>query len=157
MLIYIGADHRGFKLKEYLKSILKNEGYEVVDVKPELEEGDDYPDVASNLAYQVSLNNTNAKGILLCGSGAGVSIVANKFPHVRAALALNADQIYDAKSDEDINVLSISSDFTEPEVAKKILTTWLKTPFSEEERHKRRLKKISDLEGTMIRLPELEK
>lgn len=157
MLIYIAADHNGFKLKEYLKNVLKQEGYEAVDVGNEIyDENDDYPDIAKDLAYQVSLNHENARGIILCGSGAGVSIVVNKFPRIRGVLGASADQVYDSRTDDDTNVLALAADFIEAEEAKKIVLTWLATPFSGEERHKRRLKKIDDLELAMIHLPERE-
>lgn len=148
MLIYLAADHRGFRLKESLKQYLKNSGYEVIDVgNTQLVEGDDYPDFAALAARKVSLDPENAKAILVCGSGVGMDIVANKFQHVRSTLALNSDQAMASRNDDDTNVLCFASDYIEEEDAKRILGAWLPTKFSGEERHQRRLRKIEDIEN----------
>lgn len=148
MLIYIGADHRGFQLKESLKNYLKQSGYEVVDVGAETyNERDDYPDFAALAARKVSLDPVNSRAILICGSGAGVDIVANKFPHVRSVLALNAEQVLASKNDDDTNVLSFAADHIEEEDARRIVAGWLSAQFSVEERFLRRLRKIEDLEN----------
>ncbi|MEK7464709.1 MAG: RpiB/LacA/LacB family sugar-phosphate isomerase [Patescibacteria group bacterium] len=147
MIIYIGADHRGFELKEYLKNILKIKGYEVADagaVSPN--ENDDFNEFAEKVAKKVSEDYEHAKGILICGSGVGMDIIANKFPKVRSALVFNADQAYDSRNDDDVNVLSLAADHIKPEDAKNIVITWLGTPFSGEERFKRRLERIVKLE-----------
>lgn len=147
MLIYIGADHRGFKLKESLKNYLKSSGYEVVDVGNEqLVPGDDYPDFAALVARKVSLNPENSRGILICGSGVGVDVVANKFKNIRSALALNADQVLSSRNDDNTNVLCFAADYISEEDVKKMTATWLNSPFSGEERFLRRLKKIADIE-----------
>lgn len=147
MLIYIGADHRGFNLKETLKKSLKEQGYEVVDVGNEIyDENDDYPDFAKLVAREVSEDPTGRRGILICGSGAGVDIMANKFKGVRSVLAISSDQVYASRHDDDTNVLSLAADFIDGETAKKIVETWLATPFSTEENYKRRLDKISEVE-----------
>lgn len=151
MLIYIGADHRGFKLKEALKSFLKDHGYEVVDVGNKIyDENDDYPDFAKPLAKAVSQDFLTRRGVLVCGSGVGMDIVANKFFGVRSALVCNADQAFMSRAHNDANVLSLASDFISEEDAKKILTVWLKTKFSGEEKHRRRLQKIADLENELM-------
>ena len=94
MIIYIGADHRGFKLKETLKQFLQREGYTVNDMgNTEYLEGDDYPDFAKLVAQKVSANPADSRGIVICASGVGVDIVANKFPNVRSALGFNPDFI----------------------------------------------------------------
>jgi len=132
MLIYIGADHRGFQLKESLKKYLKDSGYEAVDVgNDKYVATDDYPDFAA----------------LVGGSGVGVDIAANKFKNVRSALAFNAEQAAMSRSDDNANVLSLAADYLSEDDAKKILSVWLATPFSGEERHRRRLRKIEDLES----------
>ncbi|OGM91120.1 hypothetical protein A2999_01110 [Candidatus Wolfebacteria bacterium RIFCSPLOWO2_01_FULL_38_11] len=147
MLIYIGADHRGFKLKESLEKYLKNQGYEIIDAgNGNLDKGDDYPDFAKLVARAISQDPINRRGILICGSGAGVDIVANKFDGVRSALATNVEQAKMSRSDDDTNILSLAAEFTNEESAKEILNVWLKTPFSGEEKHKRRLEKISEIE-----------
>ena len=148
MLIYIGADHRGFQLKESLKNFLESQEYEVVDVgNDKFDEDDDYPDFAVLVAKQVSQDAINRRGILICGSGAGVDITANKFNGIRSVLAINAKQAQKSRSDDDTNVLSLAADFISEEEAVKILDLWLKTPFSGEEKHKRRIAKINEIEN----------
>ena len=147
MLIYIGADHRGFKLKESLKNYLKQSGYEVVDVGAEnYNERDDYPDFAALAARKVSLDPENSRGILICGSGVGVDVTANKFKNVRSVLALNPDQVLSSKNDDNTNVLSFAADYVSEADAQKMVAPWINAPFSGEERPDRRLKKIEDLE-----------
>jgi len=147
MIIYIGADHRGFKLKETLKNFLHGEGYEVADLgAASFEQGDDYPDFAAAVGKKVSAEPERDRGILVCGSGVGMDVVANKFPGVRSAVAISADQIYAARHDDDVNVLCLAADFISDEDAQKIVEVFMATPFSGEERHKRRLEKISRIE-----------
>ncbi len=148
MLIYIGADHKGFRLKEILKKFLKEQGYEIVDVGNEkYDENDDYPDFAKLVARAVGQDPWNRRGILICGSGVGVNVVANKFKGVRSALVSNSDQAYLSRHDDDANILSLAAEFSDEETAKQILKTWLTTPFSDEEQHKRRIDKIREIEN----------
>lgn len=148
MLIYIGADHRGFRLKESLKQYLKSTGYEIVDVGNEnLVEGDDYPDFAAIAARKVSLDPVNSRAILICGSGVGMDIVANKFQNVRSVLAFSPDQAASSRSDDNTNALCFAADYIEEDEAQKITTAWISTEFSGDERHKRRLRKIEDIEN----------
>lgn len=147
MLIYIGADHQGFQLKEILKKFLKERGYEVIDVgNDKYDENDDYSDFAVSVAKQVAQDTSIRRGILICGSGAGVDIAANKFNNIRSVLAANPDQAYLSRKDDDTNVLSLAAEFTDEEIAKKIASVWLSTPFSGEEKYKRRLEKINKIE-----------
>ena len=149
MIIYIGADHRGFKLKETLKNFLQNAGYTVNDMgNTEYLEGDDYPDFAKLVAQKVSANPADSRGIVICASGVGVDIVANKFPNIRSALGFSPDQVVEARSDDDVNVLALASDFLEEEEAKKIVSVWLQTPFDGDERDKRRIEKIRQIDYT---------
>lgn len=148
MTIYIGADHRGFKLKESLKTFLEKRGYDVADLgAKKYDKNDDYPDFAAKVAQAVSGDPEKRQGIVICGSGEGVEIVANKFKHVRAALVANTKQAFASRNDDDANVLALAADFLSETRAKKIVEIWLNTPFSREERHKRRIQKISDLEN----------
>ncbi len=148
MTIYIGADHRGFALKEHLKTTLKAKGYQLVDVgNDHYDEADDYPDFAAKAARQVSEEYETARGILICGSGVGVDDVANKFPKVRSALAATPDQAFDSRNDDNTNVLSLAANYLTPEAAEKIVATWLTTPFAGDERYRRRLKEIEDIEN----------
>ena len=147
MLIYIGADHRGYNLKEKIKQFLSKKGYTVVDEgNDHYDESDDYPDFASRVAVAVVEDPDNRRGILICGSGIGTNIVANKIQGIRAAKVDNSDQAFLSRKDTDCNVLSLGADFLEEEEAKKILSVWLMTPFSGEERHKRRIRKIGEIE-----------
>jgi ribose 5-phosphate isomerase B len=148
MIIYIGADHRGFQLKEKLTAFLKEKGYPVFDVgASSYDPTDDYPDFAEGVARKVGEMLGDSAGILICGSGAGVCVTANKFKNIRAAMALSAGQVKAARSDDHTNVLCLASDFTSEEEAQRMIAVWLETSFSEEARHLRRIKKISQLEG----------
>lgn len=145
MVVYIGADHRGFNHKEAIKKYLAGLGYAVSDMGNEkYDEHDDYPDFAEKVAKKVSIEG--GVGVLICGSGAGVDIVANKFPGVRSALVSNSEQAIDAKTDDDVNVLSLAADYTSVEDSKRIISLWIGAKFSGEERFKRRLKKITEIE-----------
>lgn len=147
MLIYIGADHQGFQLKDALKKFLKERGYEIIDVgNDKYDENDDYPDFAVLVARQVAQDVFTRRGVLICGSGAGVDITANKFKDIRSVLAASPDQAYLSRKDDDTNVLSLAAEFTNEEAAKKILSVWLSTPFSGGERYKRRIEKIRNIE-----------
>lgn len=152
MIIYIGADHRGYRIKEAIKNFLKDRGYQVFDVgNSRYDEEDDYPDFAMTLARKVSRDYENSKGILVCGSGAGMEIVANKFRKVRAASIMNSDQAFDVRNDDDTNVLIVPADYLTTDTVRKILITWLETPFSGEERFRRRIEKIYRIEERFIR------
>lgn len=145
MVIYIGADHRGFEHKEAIKKYLAGLGYTVSDMGNEkYDELDDYPDFAEKVAEKVS--SLGGVGILICGSGAGMDVVANKFPGVRSALVSNSEQAIDVKTDDDANVLSLAADHTSIEDSKKIISLWMGAKFSGEEKYMRRLKKITEIE-----------
>jgi ribose 5-phosphate isomerase B len=152
MIIYLGADHNGFKLKEVLKDSLMAAGYTVADLGNKIkDENDDYVDFAIEVAKKVSLEFETARGILICGSGVGVDVVANKFKNVRCGLIMTPDQAFDARNDDDINILALPANYLDEESAKKILVTWLKTPFSTNPKYKRRLDKITYLEIKLLR------
>ena len=146
-MIYLGADHRGYNLKEALKIYLKELGYDFDDLGAlEIKFDDDYSDYAIFVAQKVSQNPKENIGILICGSGVGVDIVANKFKGVRSAFLFDTQQARMSRNDDDTNVLSLSADFTDENLAKEILKIWLETPFSRLERHVRRLTKIKEIE-----------
>jgi ribose 5-phosphate isomerase B len=107
---------------------------------------DDYPDYAKAVAEAVSLNPNEHRGILICGSGAGVCIAANKIKGIRAALAANPKMAKAMRNDDDSNILCLASDFTAETEAIKIAEAFLNTPFGAEERYIRRIKKIEELE-----------
>src|SRR5512135_3172934 len=129
MVIYIGADHRGFQLKDSLKKFLMDSAYEVEDATPNFSDGDDYPDVAKAVAQKVAKNLDNSVGLLICGSGAGVDIVANKFKHIRSVLGISTDQVFDARHDDNANILSLAADFTSYESAKNMIKIFLGTKY----------------------------
>jgi ribose 5-phosphate isomerase B len=147
MVIYIGADHGGFALKEKLKAVLKNDGYDPDDLgAAAYQDGDDYPDFAAPVAEKVSIAPETSRGILICRSGFGMDITANKFPGVRAALPLSPDHIYQGRHDDDVNVLCIAADFVDEATALNMMKVFLSTPFAPDERYTRRIKKIADVE-----------
>lgn len=155
MIIYLGADHQGFQLKEAIKSFLKDKGYQIEDVgAPRYDEQDDYPVFAAEVGERVSDDYENGRGILVCGSGVGMSVVANKFKHVRAGLVATPDQAFDSRNDDDANVLVLAANYTTSDAARKILVTWLETPFSREERYQRRIAEIDRVEEKMLRSSE---
>lgn len=144
-MIYLAADHRGFQLKEKIKQWLTEWGYDYEDMGAfKLDPTDDYPVYTKKVAE--SIVELDDRGILVCGSGVGVDEVANKFDGIRSGLAINEEQIYAARNDDNINVLALASDFTPEEEAKEIIKTFLDTEFSDEERFNRRLKEVSEVE-----------
>jgi ribose 5-phosphate isomerase B len=139
--IYVGADHAGFRLKQQLVAELKRLGYEPVDVGPAaLDPSDDFPDYARPVAEAVSTGAAQ-RGILTCGTGLGMSYVANRFPRVRAAVAWSPEVAELARRHNDANVLVLPARFVSEEDAMEILHRWLETPF-EGGRHARRVAKI---------------
>ena len=148
MNIYIGADHRGFELKGRLEAQLKDEGYTVIDVGDEkLIKEDDYTDFARAVAENVAQDPAQRRGIVICGSGFGADIAANKVKGIRSALAMSPDHIYQGRHDDDVNVLAIAADFVDAGVVGNMLKVFLTTPFAKEERYARRLGKIADIEN----------
>ena len=142
MKIAIGSDHGGFSLKTRLAEILLDKGILVEDLGCESTDSVDYPDYAAAVAEEVS-NATVDQGIVCCTTGIGMSITANKFPRVRAALCLNAEMASLARQHNNANVLCLSGHFTSEEEAAAILEAWLGAQF-EGGRHERRVKKIKD-------------
>ena len=145
-IIYIAADHAGFDTKTKLKEVLEKKGYEIEDLSPTYKEGDDYPDYAFEVGEKVT-KNENSKGILICGTGAGMAIAANKVKGIRAAEAYDEYSAKMAMSDNDSNIITLAARDLSFEKIKKIVNIWLKTPFSNEERHDRRIRKIMHYEN----------
>lgn len=146
MKVYLGADHRGFELKNALIARLENENYETVDMGDlRFDKDDDYVDFAKRVAEAVA-DDDQAKGILMCGSGAGVDMVANKVDGVRSALVTDVARAVQARQHEDANVLSLPADMLNDQQAWQIVEAFLNTPFSGEERHERRLEKMEQVE-----------
>ncbi len=144
MKIAIAADHGGFQLKEHLKAEIKKLGHEPVDVGCFNEESVDYPDYGLEAAKLVSKGAAD-RAILMCKTGIGMSIVANKVAGVRGALCLNEDMAEMSRKHNDANVLILSASYIQPGNANKIVDTWLKTDF-EGGRHEKRVNKIKDFE-----------
>ena len=146
MKIAVGADHAGFELKEKLKEYLEDEGYEVVDGGAlSYEPTDDYPEYAAEVGRMVA-GGAADRGVLVCDSGIGVDIVANKIPGVRSALVLNEELAKITRQHNDSNVLSLGSMFVDDEKAKRIVDNFLQTDFSHAERHERRVREIEKIE-----------
>ena len=143
--LLIASDHAGFELKEKLEAWLRDQGYTVTDLGTETTESTDYPDYAHPLAQRVSEGEAE-RGILLCGTGLGMSYVANRYPHVRAAVAWTPEIAELARRHNDANVLALPARFLSEAEARQILRTWLETPF-EHGRHERRVEKIERENG----------
>lgn len=142
--ILIASDHGGYRLKENIKSFLKGKGLNVQDLGPDNEERCDYPKYAAILAGKVS-GGIFRKGILICKSGIGNSIVANRFPSVRAALCHNVKTARLSRQHNDSNILVLGSMFVKPLLARRMVFAWLNTDF-EGGRHKKRLNQIKGIE-----------
>ncbi len=156
MKIFIGSDHAGFGLKSKLIPFLGELGYEVVDKGAfEYNEEDDFPDFISAVAREVSMHPNEVKGIIIGGSGQGEAMFANRFPHVRATVyyapgisLVDSESIIKLSRDHnDANILSIGARFVTHEDAMQTVHEWLETPFSGDERHKRRIIKMDNLHG----------
>ncbi len=142
--IIIGSDHAGFSLKDALKKSLAEADVEILDVGAHSSEPVDYPDFGRKVAEKVS-SGEFARGILICGSGVGMTIVANKFPNVRGVLCLDSDTARMSRKHNDTNILILAGRRTDIKAAKAIAGTWLETEF-EGGRHSRRLDKIKKIE-----------
>ncbi|MDP4282171.1 MAG: ribose 5-phosphate isomerase B [Bacteroidota bacterium] len=140
-IIAIGSDHAGSQLKEYLLKELKIKGYNLKNFGTDSEESVDYPDIIHPLASAVDKGEIS-RGIIMCGTGNGVSMVANKYPNVRAALCWNEDITRLARQHNDANILALPARFISKELALSLVEIFLSTPF-EGGRHERRIQKIS--------------
>lgn len=146
-MIYLGSDHRGFALKEKLKHQLTEWGYNYEDVGPfEYNKDDDYPNFAEVVARKVAADK-ESRGILICGSGIGVDVVANKIDGIRAGTISEPEQAQASVHDEDLNVLSLSSDFLTEAKAIEITKAFFEAKYGKEERYERRLEEIKKIES----------
>jgi ribose 5-phosphate isomerase B len=145
-MLYIAADHAGYPLKEALKTFLSEKGYDVFDLgADQLDLADDYPDYSQKLVKEV-LENEDSGGILICGTGQGMCIAANRYEGIRAAFIYDEFTARTAAEHLDANVVCLGARVTDEETAKKIVKIWLDTEFSGEERHRRRIEKIDAAE-----------
>lgn len=144
MKVAIASDHRGFHLKEKVISLLKAKGHEVIDDGPSNESSVDYPDFAALVAKKVS-GGAADRGILICGTGIGMAIAANKFPGVRAAACVDEVTAELSRRHNDLNVLCLSGDLLSSRSTERLVEIWMSTEF-EGGRHQRRVEKIRELE-----------
>jgi RpiB/LacA/LacB family sugar-phosphate isomerase len=143
-MIAIGSDHGGVELKDYLVGLLRSRGADVRDFGTQGHESVDYPDFSREVSLCVAQGEAE-RGILICTSGIGMSIAANKFPRVRAALVADLEGARTSREHNDANILVLSGAKTDRPVAQEIVETWLKTPFAGG-RHQRRVEKITQIE-----------
>ncbi|NLF39171.1 ribose 5-phosphate isomerase B [bacterium] len=141
MRIAIGSDHAGYALKEEVKAALKAMKHDVEDCGCFSTESSDYPDAAQSVAKAVQAGAAE-RGVLVCSTGIGISIAANRHPGVRAALCFTCDMAERAREHNDANVICFGARQTQPADARAMLEAFLATPFSREERHRRRIGKI---------------
>ncbi len=144
--IIIGADHAGYALKEIVKPLLTEMGFDVTDVGTDGDRPADYPDFAEAVGLAVA-GNKAARGILICGSGVGASVAANKMPGVRAGLCHDHYSAHQGVEHDDINVLVLGSRVVGEALALDLVATFLQARFSGEERHRRRLEKVRAIEN----------
>jgi ribose 5-phosphate isomerase B len=145
MKIAIAADHAGLEYKSLLIPFIQKAGYEVQDLGTDNDSPDDYPDHAEDVANAI-INKIVERGILICGSGVGVSVAANKFKDIRAGVCHDNYSAHQCVEHDNVNVLCIGQRIVGIEVAKELVLTFLKAQFSHEPRHQRRLDKIAAIE-----------
>ncbi|HXG25095.1 MAG TPA: ribose 5-phosphate isomerase B [Chthonomonadales bacterium] len=145
MRIAVGSDHAGFHLKNRLRDMLRAEGHEVLDMGAHSPEASDYPDFAALVGRAVASQEVE-RGVLVCGTGAGIAMAANKIRGVRAAAACETTTAALTRSHNDANIICLGERIIPPEMAERIVRTFIETPFSGSERHVRRIQKIAQLE-----------
>jgi len=150
MKVGLAADHAGYALKQELVPTLRSLGHEVEDLGTYSPEPVDYPDVAARLARAV-VSGAADRGVLICGSGVGASVAANKLPGVRAGLCHDTYSAHQGVEHDDMNVLVLGSRVIGTELARDLVRVFLDARFSHEERHERRLRKIRALEEEVRR------
>lgn len=143
-MIAMGSDHGGVELKDFLAGVLRSRNIDVQDLGTHGSESVDYPDFGRLVSQQVSQGEAD-RGILICTTGIGMSILANKYPNVRAALVQDRETARTSREHNDANVLVLAGGTTEPALAREILEIWINTPFAGG-RHQRRLDKITEIE-----------
>jgi len=146
MRIAVGSDHAGYQLKQHIARLVAAAGHEIIDVGTYSEEPVDYPDFAAAVGRAV-LDGTAERGIVVCGSGAGASIAANKLRGIRAGLAHDTYTAHQCVEHDDVNVLAIGSRVVGTALADEIVAAFLNATFSGAERHVRRVNKVKELEN----------
>jgi RpiB/LacA/LacB family sugar-phosphate isomerase len=145
MRIVVGADHAGYELKDILAAYLRHLGHEIVDVGTNSDDPVDYPDYAEALSRTL-LDGRAERGVLICGSGVGASVAANKIPGIRAGLCHNTYSARQGVEHDDMNILVLGARVIGIEVARELVDNFLSARFNGEERHRRRVGKIKALE-----------
>ena len=145
MIVAIGADHGGYHLKNTIAGFVQNLGHEVHDLGTHSDDPVDYPEYAKAVAEEIRTGKAD-RGILICGSGVGACIAANKFPDIRAALSHDTFSAHQGVEDDNANVLCLGARVVGVELAKDIVNIWLSSSFSGAERHRRRLAKVESIE-----------
>lgn len=148
MKIYVGSDHRGFELKQKLTTYLKDQGYDVKDEGDNrLDPNDDFPQFANKVVSRVlASDEKDPRGILICGSGQGMCMAANRYKGIRAALGYSAKAAKESRNDDDSNILCLpAEDIKDKTEAHSIVETWLRTPFAGASRFVRRNKELDNL------------
>lgn len=147
MNIYIGSDHNGFDYKRDLVQRLKDSGYNVIDEGDEQRQpDDDFPQFASRVVTALKADtDDSSKGILICGSGQGMCMAANRHKGMRAALCMSPEEAKASRNDDDSNILCLGARYTALEDAERIVDTFLKTPFAAAPRFIRRIKELDEL------------
>ena len=154
--VAIGADHGGFALKATLIPLLQAKGLEVADLGTHSPEPCDYPQIGYKVASAVAQRQFD-RGILLCKSGIGIAIAANKVPGIRAAACSDSFDAQRSRSHNDANILVLGAEKLRDAQAKRILETWLSTPFESGGRHERRVRQIAAIERTILRKRETQR
>ena len=147
MIIYLGSDHNGFELRNSLLQYLKTAGYQVHDDGNEhLDPQDDYPVFASRVVNDMlASGDVEARGILICGSGQGIMIAANRYRGIRACLGYDLESVKAARNDDDCNILALPADVLKADQANIIVEAFLNTPFGAAPRYIRRIKELDEL------------
>ena len=153
MRIALGCDHGGFPLKQRIASVIQAAGHTVVDCGTDSNCSVDYPDFALKVGLTILAGDAD-RGILLCGSGVGISVAANKIPGIRAGVCHDIYSAHQGVEHDDMNVLTVGSRITGIEVVREIVKSYLSATFSGEERHVRRLNKVLNAERAMAVAPE---
>jgi RpiB/LacA/LacB family sugar-phosphate isomerase len=152
MRIALSADHAGYHLKQEILARLARQDHDVLDLGTHSQAPVDYPDMAADVARAMREERCE-RGLLVCGSGAGVSIVANKFPGIRAAVCHDTYAAHQAVEHVDMNVLCLGARIIGPSLAFEIVDAFLGASFSGEERHRRRLDKVLAIEARYMKMP----
>ena len=150
MIIAIGADHGGFYLKQTVVALLKELGHTALDVGAYTDEPSDYPDFAKGVS-ELIIRKKAKRGIIICGSGVGACIAANKFPGVRASVCHDTFSARQGVEDDDMNVICLGERVIGAELAKEIVMTFLSARFSGEDRFRRRLEKVKQIEKEFMK------